>query len=114
MNENILGRNIARERKNQSMTQEQLAEFSDLTVNYLSKIERGIAKRVSADSLFKISHALNISMDSLFTDHITSTYKVYKGPYQRQLDNYFSTLGFDKTEKICKHLLMILELSSNN
>ncbi|HJG16489.1 helix-turn-helix transcriptional regulator [Ligilactobacillus salivarius] len=46
------------ERKQQGMTQEQLAEFSDLTVNYLSKIERGIAKKVSAESLYRISQAL--------------------------------------------------------
>lgn len=31
--ENNIGGNIAKERHNQNMTQEQLAEFSDLTIN---------------------------------------------------------------------------------
>ena len=62
---NNLGKNIANERRKQKMTQEQLAEFSDLTVNYLSKIERGLAKKISVESLYKITKALNISTDYL-------------------------------------------------
>lgn len=55
---NNVGGNIARERHNQHMTQEQLAELSDLTINYLSKIERGTIKQVGANTLFRISKAL--------------------------------------------------------
>ena len=38
---NYLGKNIAAQRHTARMTQEQLAELSDMTINYLSKIERG-------------------------------------------------------------------------
>ena len=112
MEENILGHNISHERKQQNMTQEQLAEFSDLTVNYLSKIERGIAKKVSADSLYRIAKALNVSMESFFLKDETTEQSIEVGPYHRQLDNYLSSLDMDKTEAICKHLLQVLKLSS--
>jgi len=48
--DNNVGANIAQERHNQGMTQEQLAELSDLTINYLSKVERGAAKQISANT----------------------------------------------------------------
>ena len=38
---NYLGKNIATQRHAARMTQEQLAELSDMTINYLSKIEQG-------------------------------------------------------------------------
>ncbi|WP_225415322.1 helix-turn-helix transcriptional regulator [Ligilactobacillus salivarius] len=101
------------ERKQQGMTQEQLAEFSDLTVNYLSKIERGIAKKVSAESLYRISQALNVSMESFFTEEKTSHQQPKQGPYEKLLTNYFSTLETNKTEAICKYLLEILKLSAS-
>lgn len=112
MEDNILGRNISRERKQQNMTQEQLAEFSDLTVNYLSKIERGIAKKVSAESLYRIAQALNVSIESFFSKEEPAPQELEKGPYQKQLANYFSTLEADKTEAICKHLLEVLKISA--
>lgn len=112
MEDNILGRNISRERKQQNMTQEQLAEFSDLTVNYLSKIERGIAKKVSAESLYRIAQALNVSMESFFSKEKSTPQELEKGPYQKQLANYLSTLEADKTEAICKHILEVLKISA--
>lgn len=112
MEENVLGHNISRERKQQNMTQEQLAEFSDLTVNYLSKIERGLAKKVSADSLYRIAKALNVSMESFFLKDETAEQSIEVGPYHRQLDNYLSSLDIDKAEAICKHLIQVLKLSS--
>ena len=111
MEDNILGRNISHERKQQKMTQEQLAEFSDLTVNYLSKIERGIAKKVSAESLYRIAKALNVSMESFFSKEEPTPQELEKGPYQKQLANYFSNLEADKAEAICKHLVALLKLS---
>ena len=42
---NYLGKNIATQRHAARMTQEQLAELSDTTINYLSKIERGLSSK---------------------------------------------------------------------
>lgn len=62
---NYLGKNIATQRHVARMTQEQLAELSDMTINYLSKIERGVVKQIGAGSLYRIAKALNVSMESL-------------------------------------------------
>ena len=62
---NYLGKNIAAQRHTARMTQEQLAELSDMTINHLSKIERGVVKQIGAGSLYRIAKALNVSMESL-------------------------------------------------
>lgn len=103
-----LGKNIATQRHQQKMTQEQLAEFSDLTINYLSKIERGQAKKISAESLYKIAQALNVSMNDLIEAKATTTAKT-KGAYQRQLENYLSQLDVEQSENICKFLIKLIK-----
>ena len=62
---NYLGKNIATQRHAARMTQEQLAQLSDMTINCLSKIERGVVKQIGAGSLYRIAKALNVSMESL-------------------------------------------------
>lgn len=47
------------------MTQEQLAEFSEMHVTYISQIERGI-KNLSLFNIVRISHALGVSPGDLF------------------------------------------------
>ena len=117
MNEidNNLGKNIATERYQQKMTQEQLAEFSDLTINYLSKIERDQAKKISAESLYKIAQAFNVSINDLMEAKATTTKAPQvKDTYQRQLENYLSQLDVEQSENICKFLIkLIKEINSN-
>ncbi|WP_421721941.1 helix-turn-helix domain-containing protein, partial [Bacillus amyloliquefaciens] len=45
MNKTI-GKNITARRHQLKMTQEQLAELSNLSVNYISKIERGTTPKI--------------------------------------------------------------------
>ena len=54
-----IGRNILKLRKNQGMTQEELAFQSDRSVHCLQNIERKY-KNTTVDTLIKISHALHI------------------------------------------------------
>lgn len=49
------------------LTQEQLAESSSLSTNYISDIERG-KKSISAYALYKLTCALNISISDLFKE----------------------------------------------
>ena len=51
-------------------------------------------------------------MESFFSKEKSTPQKLEKGPYQKQLANYLSTLEADKTEAICKHLLEVLKLSA--
>ena len=55
MTNNVIGMNIVKRRHELNISQEKLAEASDLSINYISRIERGASKHVSADTLYKIS-----------------------------------------------------------
>lgn len=105
-----VGGNIARERHKQNMTQEQLSEFSDLTINYLSKIERGTVKQVGANTLYKISKSLGVTMDSLMTGNDIKSTKEF-GPNLRQLVKFLDGLDSVQGEEISKKLLEVLKIS---
>ena len=107
---NDVGKNISQERHNQDMTQEQLAELSDLTINYLSKVERGVAKQISANTLYKISKALGLSMDSLMNGVKTQPID-QGGPNQRQLNTYLNRFDNESRESISKQILELLKVS---
>ena len=60
------GRNIKYLRKKAGLTQEELAEKSAISIDFLSLIERGI-NAPSFETIEKISKALNIEISQLFT-----------------------------------------------
>ncbi len=60
-----LGKNIKNLRENHNLTQEQLAEISGLSLDYIGKIEVCINKP-GLRSLIKISKALNIHLKEIF------------------------------------------------
>ncbi len=64
MNYELLGRNIARMRNINRITQEQLAEKADVSSVFISQIETGVRKP-SLETLYKISDTLNTTIDSL-------------------------------------------------
>ncbi len=59
-----IGQQIRAARLRRKMTQAQLAEAADLSVPYISHVERG-KKRVSLDALLRISRALDVTVDQL-------------------------------------------------
>ena len=66
----LLGKRIKELRIQKRLTQEQLAEMVDMGERNLSKIECGI-NFISADTLEKISRALEVSPKDLFDfDHL--------------------------------------------
>lgn len=56
-----LGDNIRRKRKQLGLTQEDLAELSNLSVNFISKIERTSNQNISLQKLDAIAKSSNIS-----------------------------------------------------
>ncbi len=61
-----LGKNIAKERKNKNLSQNQLADMLNISREHLAKIET--AKRgVSINLVFKICEILDINESELFT-----------------------------------------------
>lgn len=63
--------NIRKERIRQGITQEQLAEMSNLSLNFISKIERKDRQNISINTLTAIASALNIPSYELLKDSNT-------------------------------------------
>lgn len=60
-------KNIKLYRTKENLTQEQLAEKSDLSVSYIKQIESGkVFKNITFDACFKLSKALNVSIEELY------------------------------------------------
>lgn len=66
----VIGERIRENRKQHRLTQEKLAEYCGITVEYLSKIENGKAKP-TLDTLGKICEVLNCDMSCLFSGAVT-------------------------------------------
>ena len=60
----FVGKRIAKARADREYSQATLAEKANISVSHLSNIERG-RKSLSAEVLFKIAEALQVSTDSL-------------------------------------------------
>lgn len=69
MNYINLGKRIKEERLKLNFTQEQLAEYVDISTSYMGQIERG-ERNVTLDTLIRISNTLNVSIDYLLKDSI--------------------------------------------
>lgn len=62
----LLGKNIAKYRHKKGISQEKLAEFVDLSREYIVRVERG-QKNISLKKLFAIADALEVDFN-LLTD----------------------------------------------
>ena len=72
-----MGDRIREARKNSKLTQEQLAEKLDLSVEFISNIERGL-KLPSLQVFTKLIEILNVSADYLLRDSV-STAELFGG-----------------------------------
>ncbi len=66
-----LGKKIRQSRIKKNITQEKLAEICELSISFIGHIERG-TRKLSLESLFKISNALNVSIDFLISDSFSN------------------------------------------
>lgn len=69
MNYENLGKRIREERLKLNLTQEQLAEYADISTSYVGQIERG-ERKVTLETLVRITNKLNVSIDYLLKDSI--------------------------------------------
>jgi transcriptional regulator with XRE-family HTH domain len=60
-----IGRRVKEVRTKLDLTQEELADKAELHPSYIGQVERG-SKKVSIETLQKITHALNIPLKSIF------------------------------------------------
>ena len=66
MNFTLIGRCIRDARTSRGLTQAVLAERADLSVSYISHVERGI-KKVSLEALVRIAAGLDTTLDHLLS-----------------------------------------------
>lgn len=62
-----IGRNIRKCREAQGIKRERLAEMTDLSVSYVSALERG-EKLPKLDTFIRIANTLQVSSDALLVD----------------------------------------------
>ena len=106
--ENMLGKNIVNRRHELKMTQQTLAERSDLSINFISRLERGGSNNVSSATLYKLALALQTSMDSLMIGPAKAT-KPHPGPYLTKLIYKLEAYDANKSEQLSKNILELLE-----
>ena len=71
MNKLTMGDRIKESRKNQGLTQEQLAEKIEVSLEYVSQIERGL-KVPSMQVFIKLVEILDVSADYLIRDSVST------------------------------------------
>lgn len=80
LNYDLLRSHIKTLRLEKELSQEDLAEFADLSVPYISHIETG-RKKPSLESLVKIADVLGVSVDQL----LRGNQKYDSHPYERDI-----------------------------
>lgn len=103
-----LGENIRQARKSIDFTQEQLAELSGLSVNFISRIERTNDQNISINSLYRIANALQVEPVVLLDD----TYQPPQSnhPNIDKLNLSLSKMTGDRGDQIARELLKLLKL----
>lgn len=96
---NIIGKRIKEKRKYNAMTQENLAERLDVSVGYISQLERGIS-HINLDTLSNISIALGCDITEFLTDVTISGENFLCS----EIRNVFNTLND-------QHRKMLLEIA---
>ena len=72
----LIGKRIREERISQNLSQQTLAEISNLSPTNISHIERG-ATKLSLPTLISIANALAVSADFLLCDSLVEAERIY-------------------------------------
>lgn len=99
-----LGANVKRLRKEQGLTQERLAEISDISIAYLSKIENNKANNVSLMITYRLAEALGV----------TAGYLVGQSDLEKMLDEEIINRLADCSPVEKKKILKIMDILKEN
>lgn len=95
-----LGTNVRKLRKEQGLTQEKLAELSDISIAYLSKIENNKANNVSLLITYRLAEALGV----------TAGYLVGQSDLDKMLDEEILNRLADCSSNEKKKILKIMDI----
>src|SRR4030042_4777169 len=93
--EKLIGLSIAKIRKDRELTQAQLAEMIDTTVETISRLERGVSVP-SLKTLEKISKALHVQLKEL----LNFEYPTFKKPSAKEGEKLLAYLQTKRPEDI--------------
>lgn len=80
-----IGKNIRHYRLKKKMSQEELAEKTDLSQNYIGMIERG-EKNPSLETFISILNVLGVSADMVLCEVVTAAYDVKASVYSEKIN----------------------------
>ena len=105
-----IGRKVALLRKEQKMSQEELAAASGKMINTISNIERGLSDP-KVSTLLAIAQTLNIRIENLFTDN-----NVAGAPHAsnnlKQINDLLQNEDERMTELALKQIKLLLEVKN--
>lgn len=87
-----IGKNIRKFREIKKLRQEDLAEKTDLTTNYIGMIERG-EKIPSLETFINILNSLGVSADMVLSDVLDNGYKVKDSLLNEKLEKLVPETG---------------------
>lgn len=104
-----IGKRMKQCREQLGLTQEQFAEKTGLTMNYISTVERG-ASFPRCEKLIRILNGLEVSADAVFCDVLTHSteYKASK------LSEELSTLSPEAQNRILQMLEFMIRQEKEN
>lgn len=105
-----IGKNIRKFREIKKLRQEDLAEKTDLTTNYIGMIERG-EKIPSLETFINILNSLGVSADMVLSDVLDNGYKVKDSLLNEKLEKLVpedSNRIYEVIDTMMKHSKQIL------
>ena len=100
----LIGERIKKARKNKGMTQEVMAEHLNVTIGYVSQVERGITK-ISLDLLGAISSILGCNIASLVSESAVNSVDYMEDEILSEIRK------LDQKKK--KYILSVLKLTND-
>ncbi|WP_433597385.1 helix-turn-helix domain-containing protein [Limosilactobacillus reuteri] len=107
--ENDIGRKVSKYRREAGMSQEKLAEIAQVSVGYLSKVERSIPTNISVTVLLRVAQALNITLDDLVYDSNNSS-QTDSRINQTPLNNLLDQMDVETSEQLCQNIINSIQL----
>lgn len=107
-----VGQAIKFYRKERGLTQEQVAEKSNLSVKYISLLENGSSKNISIQKLSNIATALDVSLASLLTTN-KPQFSDNSTPYTELLFLKLQNLPIEEAEEFSKVFLDLFRSLEN-
>ena len=109
MSANInIGKLIKQVRKESGLTQEELAEKSDLSVNFISRIERTDNQNISWKNIEAIAEALGLS--TIERLQVNENRQRHRGLYLTKLMRILEEMNELEAEELSKNIIDIIEL----